>query len=153
MKLPKTCKDTNRGLSLIEILVLMGILAFILSFGVFLNFDFFESHNFLSEEKILTGLLRMSRNRALNDIDQMPHGLFVGPEDFILFQGESFVEDSSANEYFPRNKNVLIENTFASSTVVWENVSALPSESGEFRIFDDNRETVIVINSFGGIND
>lgn len=141
----------NFGLSLIEVLLTVSILVFILSIGLFVNFNFFESNNFLSEEKILETLLKTTRNRALSNKNQIPHGLFVGEVSFVIFEGQTFEESSESNEYFPRNKIIEIESNFSNSQIIWNNLSASPSQEGEFRVFDNERESKIKINLVGGI--
>ena len=142
----------QRGLTIIELLVVIGIFTIFLSGGLFFSTDFFRSYYFDAEEKMLVSLIRAARSRALGNINHMSHGVFVSEQSFVLFRGESYEENSPTNEDFPRNKSIQVESTLLNRTVIFENLNGSPSQTGEIRIFDGQRERVIRIDPEGRIN-
>src|SRR3989344_3438743 len=143
----------KKVLTIIELLVVIGIFTIFLSGGLFLNTNSFRSYYFDAEEKMLVSLIRAARSRALGNINHVPHGVFVSAQSFILFQGESYEENSPTNEDFPRNKSIQVESTLSNGAVVFENLSGIPNQTGEIRIFDGIRESIISVESEGRIND
>src|SRR3989344_6051803 len=127
------------GLTIIELLVVIGIFAIFLSGGLFLNIDSFKSYYFYAEEKMINSLLRVARNRAVSNINHVSHGLFISDNDLVLFRGENYDENSPFNEDFRRNESVQVENGFANQSVIFENLSGKPRQIGEIRIFDNQR--------------
>src|SRR3989344_2972361 len=122
----------KKGLTIIELLVVIGIFTIFLSGGLFLNTNSFRSYYFDAEEKMLVSLIRAARSRALGNINHVPHGVFVSAQSFILFQ---------------------VESTLSNGAVVFENLSGIPNQTGEIRIFDGIRESIISVESEGRIND
>lgn len=143
----------QRGLTIIELLVVLGIFTIILSGGLFLSTDSFRSYYFDAEEKMLVSLIRGARSKAISNINYVSHGVFVSEQSFVLFQGESYEENSGTNEDFPRNKSIQIENTFTNDTIVFENLTGKPRQTGEIRIFDGQRESVVKIELEGRTNE
>ena len=157
MKSPQVFRKGNfnfkNGFSLIEILIVLGVMTLILSFGLSLNFDSLNSSRFISEEKMFLGFLRISRSRALNNLGNSPHGLFVDDNSFILFQGDSLEDDTESHEIFSRNKSISIEKDNVSEfSIVFEKLTAEVLEESEIKISDNRTENIININSEGRID-
>jgi len=143
----------KKGLTIIELIVVLGIFTILLSGGSFLSTDSFRSHYFSAEEKLLGSLLRGARGRALNNINHTSHGLFISDQNFVLFQGESYGESSTTNEDFPRNEAIQVESLLTNQTIIFENLNGDPNQTGEIRIFDGQRESIIRVEDEGRIND
>jgi len=65
----------QRGFSLIEIIVVLGILALIASIGLFVSMDFWRGSSSHSEQDSVVSLLENARSQSLNNIDQVRHGV------------------------------------------------------------------------------
>lgn len=119
-----------------------------------MGFDSFTSQNFSAEEKKLAGLLRVARNRALKNIDNNSHGLFINSESFILFQGENFSDFPEKNEIFPRNSFGISHDQFNDEIeIVFERLSGrVLSGVGKLKIYDAGREVFIGLGYEGQID-
>ena len=157
MKLLKISKEDNKGFSIIEIVVVLGIISLLLVAGLFISADSFESYYFISEEKLVSSLLRTARSRAVNNLSGTSHGLFIGESEFVLFQGESFDYKSSTNEPFLRNKAVEISSDFEDedrqSFVIFQNLTGrLISNEGTIYLTALRHSSTVEIESEGRIN-
>lgn len=141
----------KKGFTLIELLVVMGIFTLFLSGGLFLSISSFNGYYFRAEEDLIGNLLRGARSRAISNINHTSHGVFISDQYFILFQGGNYEENSPTNEDFPRNKSIQVDSTLPNQTIVFENLSGSPSQTGEIRLFDEQRESVITINPEGAM--
>lgn len=96
----------SRGLSLIETLTVVGLLALFAGTGVFMGLDAYRSSSFHSEKNTLVALLQQARARSMNSIctgaacaDAKPHGVAIFAGQYVLFQGESYATRDTANDY------------------------------------------------------
>lgn len=142
---------TNKGFSIIEIMIVLGIFSLIMGTGLFISTNSFENHYFISEEKLTASLLRAARSRALNNFNQSPHGLLISNNEFILFEGNNFNPENNDNENFPRNKSVEITSDFENENdetiVVFENLTGRASPD-EGSIFLKNKTSSSTIRIF-----
>ena len=87
-----TCHMSNvseKGFTLIEVLIAMAILVIILSLGLFISFDFYKSYAFRSEKNIVVSVLQKARSESLNNINQTRHGVHFEASPslkYILFE-------------------------------------------------------------------
>jgi len=93
----------NRGFTLIEILVVIGIFAIIFSFSLFVSFDFYRSYALRTEKNAIISILQKARSQSLNNIDQAKHGVHfsANPLQYVIFEG---------NAYNPIDTNNVIVN-------------------------------------------
>jgi Tfp pilus assembly protein FimT len=68
-------KSKSLGFTLIEILIVIGILIVIIMFGLFLSFDFYRNYSFRSERNIIISVLQRARSQSMNNINQVRHGV------------------------------------------------------------------------------
>src|SRR3989344_5574651 len=86
-------KISQRGFTIVELLVVMAIAAVMMGLGLFLSADFYRSSSFQSEDEILTG---------------NPSFTFSGPTEIVFTQlsGESTA-----------NGNLIITNGIKTATI------------------------------------
>lgn len=139
-----------KGFTLIEILIAMGILAIIGGFGLFVSLDFYRSNVIFSERDTLLSLLRRARLDAVNNIQAMPHGLYVATTSYILFAGSSYAARSSTHDY-AFDKSVAV-TTGGLTEVVFSPLAATSTASGTITLADETRNLEILVNYEGMID-
>lgn len=120
------------GFTLVEILVVMGMLAMIFVIGSLVNINFYTRELTSSEETTLIGILQKARSRSMNNLHQSSHGIHFdeSEENYVLFRGTEYIPDADTNETVPRNPNIDIDPS--SGDVVFEQLSGnLVSTSSE----------------------
>src|SRR3989344_4444854 len=105
MRSPLPFKDKPaRGFTLIEMLVVLGMIAIILSLTPLLDFGALGAQTFHSDRDALVALLQHARGEAVSNIcrgncsDGKPHGVKIENDKFIMFQGGGF-GDEPAHDY------------------------------------------------------
>ncbi len=83
----KEQQKLNQGFTLIEILVVIAILMFILSFALIVDLNIFKSDSLRAEQRTLTSLLLKARSRAQNNMHNSPHGVCYIAPNYVLFRG------------------------------------------------------------------
>lgn len=140
--------DFSSGFSLIEILVVAGLLLLIAGLGMIAGLDYYRSYVFLTEQNTLVSTLEVARMRALSSINGAPHGVYLGEATAIkIFQGPSFaeaadVETISANTAVARSG--LTEVTFSQ-------LNGDASAEGTITLSDGKRTRDINLNYEGRI--
>jgi prepilin-type N-terminal cleavage/methylation domain-containing protein len=85
------------GFTLVEVLVVMGMVALVASLGLFVSMDSYRSSNFRGERSALINDLYKARSQALNNVclgtcgGGAPHGVHFESGKYTIFQGESFL--------------------------------------------------------------
>ncbi len=80
-------KEGSAGITLIEIVVVIGLLAIIASLGVIVSMDFYRGYAFASERNIMVSVIEKARNQSLSNINGNEHGVRFDGNDYILFEG------------------------------------------------------------------
>ncbi len=133
---------TNRGFTLIEILVVMGIVGILFVAGSFMDIGSIGRSLRASEHATLISILQTARGRAMNNIYASAHGVHVEDDEYVLFREFPYSESESTNEAFPRNENVTISATANlldaddEIEVVFEQLSGEPENTGDITVED-----------------
>ena len=100
----------NKGISLIEVVVVIGILSVILSLGLVMSLDSYRGYLFRSERTILVSILSKARSQAMGNFFQSPHGVCFDDltKSYIHFKGTHFVLGDPKNELTPSNDAISI---------------------------------------------
>lgn len=108
MALLKTC--TGKGFTLIEILVVIGLLSVVGGFTMLVSLQSFQSSSFRNQRDQIVSILYRARSRAVNNmclgtscVDGKPHGVHfdAATKTHTLFQGERFfMRDTAIDQVF-----------------------------------------------------
>ncbi len=157
MASPRICTD-NRAFTLIEILIVIGILSVLGAMTLFIDLGSYRGDAFRAERDTVVTLMQKARADALNNIDEAPHGLALFPADhpksYVLFDGTTYAADPASHDVVDASYDVgLAPGT--PSEVVFEQLSGDANYSGAVTLVDPNRTLSfdIDINQEGMISD
>lgn len=149
MRLPKLSAD-NKGFTLIEVVIVMAILAIIGGLGLFVGTDFYRSYILRTERDTLVSILQRQRSRALNNINDSHHGVFLEDDRYTVFQGDSYASrDHDYDEVVNLPRSVTLDGI---TQVVFEPLSGESSAEGDITISRDPQVFTISLNNEGRIN-
>lgn len=115
-------RSKTTGFTLIEVMIVMGILAVIISSGLAFSFDSYRGYLFRSEYTSAINMLAKARNRALNNFNESAHAFSIEPNEYRIYAVDEYDDDdASTYEAFPRNPSLAI--TSAESTFEFEQLS------------------------------
>ena len=139
---------SERGMTFLEVLVVMGIFVMVGSFALFVSFETFRGSNFRSDRNLFVAALQRARAQAVNNVcvnsssytcvDGRPHGVKVLPDgSLIIFQGLSYgARDSGVDAQF----NMNIATTTGADEFVFSQLSGT-SSAATTTITDANGHT------------
>lgn len=165
MKSPTPFADkalSQRGFTLIEILVVVSMMVIIMSFGIFFDMDKFRQNSFQADRDILISALQHARSQAISNIcygdtsicqeDGKPHGVYIESHQFTIFQGTDF---ANRNIVYDAILETEYDIAYSGLTeVVFDQLTGdVVSGAGSITMTDplNSRSSVISINSEGQI--
>jgi prepilin-type N-terminal cleavage/methylation domain-containing protein len=129
----------NRGFTLIELMVVIGLLALVGGFALFVSMDEYRGISFRSERDTLISLLQKARSESVNNIcvgtagvctNGRPHGLHLGilPGGILtytLFQGTGWAtRDATVDEVTLASSGSAATTTPSLTDIVFSELSA-----------------------------
>lgn len=158
MKLHRDCinrmsgskKKYLSGFTLIEIIIVLGILAGLGSMGLFISMDFYKSYVFYSEQSIVVSIIQKARNHSMVNVNEATHGVKFESGQYTIFQGENYASrDVAYDEIIPVNPTITRTGI---EEVVFSQLSGDSSISGNITMSDGLRSSIISIENEGRIN-
>lgn len=151
--------NDNHGFTLIEILVVMGMIAVIASLGLFMSMGSFQGSSFRNERSNVISALYKARSQAINNVcvgatctSGISHGVHFETGKFTIFQGISWSDishDSGLDEIIEINPTIQITGLV---DVIFAKLSGDVSAPGNLIMKDTGTNTsTISINSEGQI--
>jgi prepilin-type N-terminal cleavage/methylation domain-containing protein len=150
-----------RGFTLIEIIVVLGIVGLLVSMVVIANTKQYTRQLSSSEESVLITSLQRARSRSMSNINAIPHGVYFGTDAcpssiydycYVIFEGEEFDDNPDTYEYVEKNNAVVIDSSDADKVVIFEQLSGNLDTDVEITLTNFGEETTININTMGLIN-
>lgn len=104
-----TKHNTSSGLTMLEVLVVLGILAIIFSVGSPVSLNFYLDYQLDSEYNLVVSLLRNARNLSMTNYNESDHGLYIDSNNLVVFQGSTYAtRNSSQDVTYSRNSAITI---------------------------------------------
>ena len=141
---------SSRGVTVFEIVVTMGIMVFIVGWGLIVGFGWYRQIILNSERDNLVGYLRRARSAALDNINQVSHGLYIGGDTYTVFEGTSYAaRNSTADQSFPKSSIISVGGPLE---FVFGALTGNPAASGAITLSDNVKSLTISINNEGRID-
>jgi prepilin-type N-terminal cleavage/methylation domain-containing protein len=114
----------SEGFTLIEVIVVMGILAIVGGGIAFVGMNDYRSYLFRGDQDLVLNVLHKARSQAVNNVclgsscsDGQSHGAHFQPGQYVIFQGGSFNPADPQNEAFPiSSPNFSVKNDATGNT-------------------------------------
>ena len=157
MKLPSTSirnfSRTERGFTLIEIMVAAAVMGLIMGVGTWMSFSALADSSFNAETDLIVALLQKARARSMSNMFQSAHGLYFDTSRYVLFRGTTYNPADPSNEAYPQNTSVSRSGPPA-GTVVFQQLSGMvdAAQAGTIALSQDTRSATITINTQGSID-
>lgn len=130
---------------------MLAITAFFLAIGIFLSADLYKSSLFRADADTIGSVLQRARSRAVNNINESPHGVHVTTSDYTIFEGITFDSSDPKNEFIPIGSGY----SFTPATpfdIVFEQLSGEADFNGDIVITNTSKTTTVNINNEGRID-
>jgi prepilin-type N-terminal cleavage/methylation domain-containing protein len=160
MVLPKICTHNsqgNSGFSLLEVLLVLALLSFVAGVTLIFSVRSFQSAVLQSERDVLVMQLQTARALAMQNINNLPHGLAFNPAGhtgYVLFSGINFAfSDTSTQIRIPTKAGIVLP-TSTPAEIVFTQLSGESSYDGTITLIEGQNalaSTSIRINYEGAI--
>ncbi|MEK9185815.1 MAG: prepilin-type N-terminal cleavage/methylation domain-containing protein [Patescibacteria group bacterium] len=148
-------KLLGRGFTLIETLIVIGIIGFVAVVGVIVGLDTYQRYVFRSDLDKTAALLQKARSSAINNVDEKSYGVrFDDPDNLILFRTNSTyaARDVSYDYKIAKSKTVQYDlANCAANEVIWAQLYGTANVC-KVDIKDGVKTSTVEINDQGGIN-
>lgn len=151
----KNTHNHQKGLTLIEIMVVIGIFAMIASLGLFMDLSFLKSDILNSEQNIIVSTLEKARSRSMNNIYSVPHGFCYISPNYVIFRdgpGTRCVAGVSTNELVGANVGIADNPSTTFPGVIIFSQLAGTTTASSIHITDGVNSKDITINHEGRID-
>ena len=147
---------SHKGFTLLEILIVLGLMSMIALFGVAMSYSSISRSSVLQERDLFVSLLLSgARAQALANIHEVSHGIRIDNtlHQYILFEGDAYDDfPASHRSTAYTNENITITNT-GGNDIVFEQLSGnVLSGAGTITVSDNHATQKIFINEVGQIN-
>lgn len=141
---------SKNGFSLIEVIIVLAILVVISGLAFSAGYGLYRSQPLVSEKDSLVSLLRRARAKAMNNINQSDHGVFIGSSKYTVFQGGSYAgRDAELDEEFPRLAGATLEGP---TEIVFSALEGAANTSGTIAISTASGRVETSVNYEGRIS-
>lgn len=150
-------KYIKSGFTLIEMLIVIGLLAMISAVPIFMNVNNYRGEAFRAEQNALGVALQTARANAFNNINQSKHGVAINPvgyDGYVLFQGDSYATaDHSLDVRTPMSYKTSF-SPLSPAEIIFSQLSGDANYDGEITMIDPQRgmNLLITINHEGRIS-
>lgn len=148
MKLPST-SNHSRGFTLFEILIVMGMLVLLATLGLFISMDVYRGNSLSTERDIIISVLQKARSRAINNINEVSHGVRFDPDEYVIFEGTSC---TVAGDEFEKSKSVANTGGCVVFNQLTGSRDTINSTVNSLTISGQGYKSIITINDEGRIS-
>ena len=137
---------------MIEVLVVIGMMAMILSVGAVVSINAYKGYVFRSEQSIALSVLERARSRAVSNYFGITHGVcYIAPH-YIIFRGNTCTPNLTTNEIVPGNNSATITGLSSSTPIIFNQLTGDISAGPRTIVINEtNRTSTTTINALGTI--
>lgn len=135
-------RKTVRGFTLIEFLVVIGIIAVLASVSLFLDFNSYRGDAFRAEMSSLAVALQTARADALNNIDEEKHGVAIHPggyDGYVIFEGADYASRNPSLDVKVTASYGVTIGSSSPTEIVFDQLSGDTGYDGDITLIDPNR--------------
>lgn len=137
----------HSGLTLLEILISLGILAVISAISWPAVSNIYLDYQMTAERDNLIAILRKAQSLAMSNLS--PCGVYISAQQYIIFKGNSYAERlPELDEKFAKSSNINISGL---SEIVFSALDGVPDKTGIFNLSNGQGNIFIQINEEGTI--
>ena len=93
---------SSPGFSIIEVVMVIGIIAIVFGLGLSFSLSIYQSQMLNAERDNLAVILGRARSEALSNLNESDHGVYIGSDNYVIFQGDTYASRNAAgDEIFP----------------------------------------------------
>ncbi len=132
----------NKGFTLIEILIVIGLLVLLAAAALPVYGNFQVSAQLNENSSQIVQALRMAREKSMAGFNNSRHGVKFASDRYIIYQGESYDLRDSAYD-----REVILNDSLSISTSLNNNEINFGQDLGR----PDNTGTTTLIHALGGL--
>ncbi len=107
---------SSKGFTILETVLVIGIMAIIFSIGVPITFDFYINYELTTERDNLVSIYQQARDSSMSGEGGLAHGVYLTNNGYVLFEGSSYA-DRLVERDIVFSRNDLIEVIGPTETV------------------------------------
>jgi prepilin-type N-terminal cleavage/methylation domain-containing protein len=139
-----------RGFTLIEILIVIGVLAIIVASATPLTLDFYNSRQLDLYEQGLVQKLRQAQTKAMETENDSDFGVYLTSNEYVLFQGSSYSgRDTNLDETIDLPDNLEVTGM---DEIIFDKLSGKPSQTREITLKIGAEKETLSINEVGMVS-
>lgn len=151
-------RNTAPGTSLIEVMVVLGMVVLVASATSVMGLENYRSFAFQSERNTMVALLQQARSQAMNNVclggsctGGKPHGVEFTTSGYTVFQGPNYSSrETSVDRYFATTYPVALTGN---TSFTFNQLSGSTASAGTMIVSDSFGNTsTITITAQGGIS-
>lgn len=152
----KSSVKSNKGFTLIEVLITLGLITVVAIVVSAVDINNFRGDSFQSEVSTIGTSLQTARANAFNNINQKKHGVAFNPSGFngyVIFEGSTYETRNVTQDIFIATSYIVNFSPESPNEVVFDQLSGNANYNGDITLIDLQRDvsTVININNEGKI--
>ncbi len=153
-------KNFSRGFTLLEILVVMGLVLMVVAFGLIVSFDDYRGFTFRNERDVVVNVIQKARGQAINNMcfgagctDGKPHGVYFGTAGaYVIFQGTDYASrDTAVDEVIEAKSDAAVLSGMTSVVFNRLRADAVTTGGATLTVSQQGRDSVITIEPEGRI--
>ena len=138
------------GFTLVEILLVIGMLAFLVTIITPITLDFYKSQQLDTHTRQIIQMLRRAQLSAMSVEEDCSFGVYLTNDNYTLFRGSSYMtRETQYDEVFDLPPIINISGL---SEAVFSKLDGLSSATGQIILTNNIKTNTIDINEMGRVN-